>query len=1026
LFCGKEIGAFRLMKDREFCRADHRKKYGSRLGKAIVQLAEPEPPPAEVATFVLTMPIQIGQADSRLARWMTPARTNACAPLSDAPAPADTMRLPGFELAIVPPGEEPTEPVFHEAPPASRGPVPAPGPEPVFSFVQTATATEPAPCTIPVRFAVALQPLPAISTPRGPAIQQTWMPVPAPEAVWAAVQASATLNSVTAAQPHETLLPAVPSVVEPMPVVDEFEQIPAVCERPVRAPQPEPVWSFVQPAAALEPALHSAAMLLPHIKAQIDPRPLPAASAAPALQPEPVFRMVQPAVSFETAAAACAIQLPRFTAQIEPLPLPDAPAMPSLQPEPVSHLVQSASSLELAGSASVIQFPRLAAEVEPMPIADETIDPPQPCLAWMPAPSAEPVFAYVHAASADSASAALAVRQPGLSELRAAGPHIPSVPTFLAGPQAEPVMAGVWPHVADIPFEPILNTANLALPQISTLRVPAAQPRPTPLVAAPAAEAAETFISASQSATHLSAATMDCALPPEQMAPAAHSGSPQLAVHAAGPAPEALESLLTASTADQIKSAPVVRLQPFAVAASEGRTLPGFDAPRLAPPAACQPPAAARKLVVMPLTTIRVAAPAPVPQEQPLMPSIPQPGLVALEFHAQQVRGKSECKLEWRTVRFAPLPPRFALRPVWEKADLSAQKPLPPKSSMADVFAMPEAKPKRSKLLAYAGKIAAGIIVVMATWYGASSIKMDRSLQVRAGGSSTSGLPSASVLDPAGSRTSVASAPKPESKGAIASVRQSISRRAAVQISDNLREGMEAWGATAKSYPAGWSRNANGYVHPGALALFSPTKSFTDYRMEFFGQIDTKSIGWTVRSKDEKNYHAMKFTVIEQGLRPVIAMVHYNVVDGKAGRKLQTPLSIMVHNNRPIQVAVNVKGNHYITSVDGEEVDSYSDDTLASGGIGFFSEAGEKARLYWVKVSKNDDWLGHVCAFLSGVDAAPVGAELWAPELPGSPAPFHPDGDHASLAGAWIAAPFLRVSRKARLAKSRRYQEWNT
>jgi hypothetical protein len=272
----------------------------------------------------------------------------------------------------------------------------------------------------------------------------------------------------------------------------------------------------------------------------------------------------------------------------------------------------------------------------------------------------------------------------------------------------------------------------------------------------------------------------------------------------------------------------------------------------------------------------------------------------------------------------------------------------------------------------------------------------------------------------------VARATKPASKGVIAGMRESIARRAAVQISDNLREGMEAWGAAARTYPAGWSKNAEGYVRPGALALFSPTKTFTDYRLEFFGQIESKGMAWTVRSKDEKNYHAMKFTVLEAGLRPIIAMVHYNVIDGKAGRRMQTPLNVMVHNNRPFQVAVNVKGNHFVTSVDGEEVDSYSDDSLASGGVGFFADAGEKARLYWVKVSKNDDWLGHMCAFLSGVDAAPAGAELWAPELPGSPSPFRPDSSQASLAGAWIAAPFARKLRAGNTPKSRRNQQWNS
>jgi hypothetical protein len=512
------------------------------------------------------------------------------------------------------------------------------------------------------------------------------------------------------------------------------------------------------------------------------------------------------------------------------------------------------------------------------------------------------------------------------------------------------------------------------------------------------------------------------AAPPATTAPAALGGAPQLAAWAAGPAPDALESLLSASVADQIESAAVVRLQPFAVAASEGRTLPGFDAPRLAPPAGA-PPAAAQKPAVMPLPVIQVAVPAA--QQRQLSTSIPVPGLVALEFHAQQIRGKSDCKLECKSVRFSPIPPRFSLRPVWEKTDLTAHKPAPPKSTVADVFTMPEAKPKRSDWAAYAVKIAAGIMVVMATWYGASSIKMDRSLQVRASGQSSSSLPSAGSVGDALARPAgaIAAGGKTESKGVIARMRESISHRAAVQITDNLREGMEAWGAAAKSYPAGWARNAEGYVRPGALALLAPTKNFTDYRMEFFGQIESKGMSWTVRSKDDKNYHAMKFTVLESGLRPVIAMVHYDVINGKTGRKLQTPLNVMVHNNRPVQVAVNVKGNRFVTSVDGEEVDTYSGETIASGGVGFFADAGEKSRLYWVRVSKNDDWLGHVCAFLSGVDASPATADLWAPELPGSPAPFRPQGTHASLAGAWMAVPFVRVSRKAR--KSGRYQTWN-
>ena len=135
----------------------------------------------------------------------------------------------------------------------------------------------------------------------------------------------------------------------------------------------------------------------------------------------------------------------------------------------------------------------------------------------------------------------------------------------------------------------------------------------------------------------------------------------------------------------------------------------------------------------------------------------------------------------------------------------------------------------------------------------------------------------------------------------------------------------------------------------------------------------------------------------------------------------------MVHNNRPMQFAVDVRGNRFVTSIDGEEVDSYFDNTLVAGGVGFFSEVGERARLYWMRVTRNDDWLGHVCAMLAeeaGVNAA----ELREPELPGGvPAPGLPDNrDSMSLSAMWIGLPYLGATRKAKLFKSWRTEPWNT
>jgi len=209
-------------------------------------------------------------------------------------------------------------------------------------------------------------------------------------------------------------------------------------------------------------------------------------------------------------------------------------------------------------------------------------------------------------------------------------------------------------------------------------------------------------------------------------------------------------------------------------------------------------------------------------------------------------------------------------------------------------------------------------------------------------------------------------APATKVGGPLERVRHAISNRAAVEVSDAFKHGMEAWGQ-AGSWAPGWTRHAEGYVQPGQLAFFQPSMKFSDYRLEFFGQIESKSMGWAVRAQDPKNYYAMKFTVIQGGLRPIIAMVHYPVTDGHPGKPIETPLmEVMVHANTAYHVAVAVKGNHIVTSIEGQEVDRWVEDRIPNGGVGFYSEAGAKSRLYWMKVSKNEDFLGKVCAYLSG------------------------------------------------------------
>src|SRR5579864_6102382 len=60
LFCGKDIGPIRLLRDSEFCSPKHRKEYKDRLQKVLVRVGERETVPTQVAPFQDTLRVNPG------------------------------------------------------------------------------------------------------------------------------------------------------------------------------------------------------------------------------------------------------------------------------------------------------------------------------------------------------------------------------------------------------------------------------------------------------------------------------------------------------------------------------------------------------------------------------------------------------------------------------------------------------------------------------------------------------------------------------------------------------------------------------------------------------------------------------------------------------------------------------------------------------------------------------------------------------------------------------------------------------
>jgi hypothetical protein len=341
---------------------------------------------------------------------------------------------------------------------------------------------------------------------------------------------------------------------------------------------------------------------------------------------------------------------------------------------------------------------------------------------------------------------------------------------------------------------------------------------------------------------------------------------------------------------------------------------------------------------------------------------MPMSPFIALEYYCARGRGVPVAALAWEPALALEIAlPRLALKAIIPPVERARRKTdaLP----ISPVGVLPMAKPKMSarRLFAKYGPaaIAASVILFASVWFGTRPTQPAVNRKVIAGAGAAS-----------------RAAPAQERLNPVVWAKRTIEKRATVQVTDTFKQGMAAWGVP-KGWMAGWSRHPDGYVRPGQLALFQPTSTFTDYRLEFFGQVEDRGMGWAVRARDPRNYYAMKLKVLAGGLRPVLEMIYYPVVGGKPGHQVKVPLSVMIHANTPYHVAVKVAGNRLTASVEGQEVDSWTDDVEPSGAVGFFTEPGERARLYWMKVYKNDDWLGRVCGFLTGNSAEEPAQTAW-------------------------------------------------
>jgi hypothetical protein len=196
------------------------------------------------------------------------------------------------------------------------------------------------------------------------------------------------------------------------------------------------------------------------------------------------------------------------------------------------------------------------------------------------------------------------------------------------------------------------------------------------------------------------------------------------------------------------------------------------------------------------------------------------------------------------------------------------------------------------------------------------------------------------------------------------SVRQAVMDRAAVALDEDFRTGLDDW-ASRSDATAEWSFDSAGFVRPGPLALYRPSMNLTDYQVQFLGMIDKKALSWVVRAANFDNYYVMKLEVLKPGPRTTVGLTRYAVINGKAVDRVDTVVPMEAQPDTLYRVKLELDGNDFSLTIQGQMVDTWTEPRLPKGGIGFFTKPGEESRVRWVALTHQYDMLGRLCAYLA-------------------------------------------------------------
>jgi hypothetical protein len=147
-----------------------------------------------------------------------------------------------------------------------------------------------------------------------------------------------------------------------------------------------------------------------------------------------------------------------------------------------------------------------------------------------------------------------------------------------------------------------------------------------------------------------------------------------------------------------------------------------------------------------------------------------------------------------------------------------------------------------------------------------------------------------------------------------------------------------------------WASDSAGSARGRQISLYRPSVSMSDYRLEFLGRIERRSLGWVFRAADSSNYYVAKLEAAEPGAS-VLTLTRFAVIAGFEGLHIQRTLRLDPGAGEMLKVRLEARGPRFTVYVQNQVVEDWEDDRLKSGGLGFLNEREERGQVQSIQIA---------------------------------------------------------------------------